>query len=113
MDVLDILIIIVLTIVVYIYMTKQNHETFKIDIPKQKEIVEPLIQFDYKNDTIKTIENNVLLRPSELDFPYEPRKQENVYPLEQKEELELNLNKLYNSATEANIDELYDYLTSI
>jgi hypothetical protein len=113
MDILDILIIIVLVITIYVYITKHNSETFKIETPKQKEIVEPLIQFDYKNDTIKTIENNVLVKPSELDFPYTPRSEENVYPLQQKEELELNLNKLYNSSSEANIDELYDYLTSI
>jgi hypothetical protein len=113
MDILDILIIIVLVIITYIYITKQKSETFKINKPLELETIEPLIQFNYKEDKIKTIENNILLKTSELDFPYTARIEENVNPLEQTEELELNLNKLYNSSSEANIDELYDYLTSI
>jgi hypothetical protein len=80
---------------------------------KNSVTTEPFVLFDYKNDKIVAIENNILIKPSELDSPYVNRDIENVNSNEEREELELNLNKLYNSSTQANVEELYDYLTSI
>jgi hypothetical protein len=117
MLILDFMILVILIIITLMYLNKaseniENNKPHKNNTIQRKE-TEPFVSFDYSNDKIIAIENNILIKPSELGFPYKNRLIQNPNSNEERSELELNLNNLYNSSTEANIDEIYDYLTSI